>query len=393
MIGIEILKEKCTGCDVCLNECPFGAIIMDGEIAAITDSCTLCGICQESCPCEAIILHRETAVRSDTSEHKGIWIYAERSRKVTYELLGEARRLADKLGCEVSAVVMGENLQDEAQALICHGADVVFVADNPNLTPFNDEAHAHVLTELIEQHKPEIVLIGATTYGRSLAPRVSARLDTGLTADCTVLDIEAETGVLLQTRPAFGGNLMATIVCRYRRPQMASVRPGVLKPLPLDPARKGRIVFPDVKPPDVMRTRVIDVFKVASGDANLAEAEVVVAVGKGIGSQDNMSLAEDLAEALGGVVGASRAVVDAGWIDYSRQIGQTGKTVAPKLYIACGLSGAVQHTAGMASAETIVAINKDPDAPIFKIAHYGIVGDVRNVLPELIRELRERKQA
>jgi electron transfer flavoprotein alpha subunit len=392
MIGIEILRDKCTGCGLCLGECPFGAIIMEGDVAAVTESCTLCGVCQQACPVEAIILERETTVREDASDYKGIWVYAEHSRKVNYELLGEARRLAEKLGCEVSAVLMGEDLQDEAQRLIRFGADVVYVVDNSSMMPFNDEIHAHVLTELIRQHKPEIVLIGATTYGRSLAPRVSARLDTGLTADCTVLDIEEETGVLLQTRPAFGGNLMATIVCRDRRPQMATVRPGVLKPLPEDLARKGRVVNCEVKLPQTVRTRVVDVLRVASSEVSLEEAEVVVAVGKGIGSQDNLSLAESLAEALGGVVGASRAAVDAGWIEYGRQIGQTGKAVAPRLYIACGVSGAVQHTAGMAGAETIVAINKDPDAPIFKIAHYGIIGDVRDVLPELIRELKERRR-
>ena len=391
MIGIEILRDRCTGCELCLGQCPFGAIVMDAKVAAITDSCTLCGACQEACPCEAITLKRESVSRGDISEYKGIWVYAEQSRKVTYELLGEARRLADKLSCDVSAVLMGEGVQDEAQTLISFGADVVYTVDNPQLTPFNDEAHAHVLTELIRQYKPEIVLVGATTYGRSLAPRVSARLDTGLTADCTVLDIEEETGVLLQTRPAFGGNLMATIVCRDRRPQMATVRPGVLKPLSADATRLGKVVSSKVNLTMDLRTRVLDVVRATSGAVNLGEAEVVVAVGKGIGSRDNLSLAEGLAEALGGVVGASRAVVDAGWIDYSRQIGQTGKTVAPKLYIACGLSGAVQHTAGMASAETIVAINKDPDAPIFKIAHFGIVGDVRDVLPELIKEIRERK--
>ncbi|KAF0196282.1 MAG: electron transfer flavoprotein alpha subunit [Bacillota bacterium] len=391
MIGIEILKGRCTSCGLCLSECPFGAIIMDGDVVAITDACTLCGACQEGCPSKAILFERKTVSREDVSEYKGILVYAEQSRKVTYELLGEARRLADKLGCNVSAVLIGKDLQGEAQELISFGADVVFAADNPSLALFNDEIHAHILTELIRQHKPEIVLIGATIYGRSIAPRVSARLDTGLTADCTLLDIEDGTGVLLQTRPAFGGNLMATIVCRERRPQMATVRPGILKPLPVDVARQGTVVFMEVKFPKSVRTKVVDVFLVALGDVNLGEAEVVVAVGKGIGSQDNMSLAEDLAKVLGGVVGASRAVVDAGWIEYSRQIGQTGKTVAPKLYIACGLSGAVQHTAGMVNAETIVAINKDPDAPIFKIAHVGIVGDVRHVLPEITKLIKEKK--
>lgn len=390
MVDIRVLDDKCTGCGLCLGACPFSAIVMDGAFARITEACTYCGACVDSCPFAAILLEREEAPPVDNSDYAGIMVYVERSRAVGFELLGEARRLAEKLGCKVYAVALGDDSPQQASSLIAHGADVVLTVEDSLLNAYNDELHAHALTELILSHKPEIVLVGATTYGRSLAPRVAARLDTGLTADCTVLDIEEGTGVLLQTRPAFGGNLMATIVCRDRRPQMASVRPGVMKAMNPDWQRSGLTQRCVVSLPVSLRTRVIAEHRLSSGQMSISDAEVVIAVGKGIGSMENVRMAEELAKAINGSLGASRAAVDAGWVDYSRQIGQTGKTVAPKLYIACGISGAVQHTAGMASADTIIAINKDPDAPIFKIAHYGIVGDVREVLPELVKAVRER---
>ncbi|HSL93867.1 MAG TPA: electron transfer flavoprotein subunit alpha [Bacillota bacterium] len=390
MVDIRVLDDKCTGCGLCLGACPFSAIVMDDLVARITDACTFCGACVDACPFEAILLEREAAPEVDNSDYSGIMVYAERSRSVGLELLGEGRRLAKKLNCQVYAVSLGDDAAKQASSLIAHGADVVLTVADPRLNSFNDELHAHVLTALIEKRKPEIVLVGATTYGRSLAPRVAARLKTGLTADCTVLDIEEGTGILLQTRPAFGGNLMATIVCRDRRPQMASVRPGVMKSMPADWQRTGLISECDIELPEKLRTRVISEHKLSSSQVSISDAEVVIAVGKGIGSMENVRMAEELARAINGSLGASRAAVDAGWVDYGRQIGQTGKTIAPKLYIACGISGAVQHIAGMAAADTIVAINKDPDAPIFKIAHYGIVGDVREVLPELVKAIRER---
>ena len=390
MVDIRVLEDKCTGCGLCLGACPFSAIVMDEAYARITEACTYCGACVDSCPFAAILLEREEAPPVDHPDYSGIMVYVERSRAVGFELLGEARRLAEQLGCKVYAVVLGDDAPQQAPSLVAHGADVVLTVEDGLLNAYNDELHAHVLTALIVSHKPEIVLVGATTYGRSLAPRVAARLDTGLTADCTVLDIEEGTGVLLQTRPAFGGNLMATIVCRDHRPQMASVRPGVMKAMTPDWQRSGVTEQCVVSLPVSLRTRVIAEHRLSSGQMSISDAEVVIAVGKGIGSLENVRLAEELAKAINGSLGASRAAVDAGWVDYSRQIGQTGKTVAPKLYIACGISGAVQHTAGMASADTIIAINKDPDAPIFKIAHYGIVGDVREVLPELVKAVRER---
>ena len=311
-------------------------------------------------------------------------------RDVSYELLGEATRLAVTLGTVVSAVFIGEGIAALAEGIIHHGADEVYVVDRPDLRHFNDELYADIFTQLIEKYRPEIVLMGATTYGRSLAPRVASRLNTGLTADCTELTIDTETMALLQTRPAFGGNLMATILCPHRRPQMATVRPRVMKALVPDYGRIGQIHRVYLPKPETLKTRVLEVVNNLSESINLAEAEVVVAVGKGIGSSHNLDIIKEFASVLGGAMAASRPVVDAGWMDVSLQIGQTGKTVAPKLYFACGISGAVQHLAGMSSAETIVAINKDPEAPIFKVAHYGIVGDVMEVIPALIEEIKER---
>jgi electron transfer flavoprotein alpha subunit len=244
--------------------------------------------------------------------------------------------------------------------------------------------------QLVEKYKPEIVLIGATTYGRSLAPRVASRLNTGLTADCTGLEIDPEKKILLQTRPAFGGNLMATIICPNHRPQMSTVRPKVMKPLEPDFSRSGEIIQPNVVIPENLKVKVLDVVQTVCETVSLSEADIIVSGGRGLGDAKNYALVEELARVLGGAAGASRAIVDAGWVDYSHQVGQTGKTVGPKVYFACGISGAVQHLAGMSSSDIIIAINKNPDAPIFKIATFGIVGDVREILPELIKQFKER---
>lgn len=341
---------------------------------------------------EAIELQRAETTEITANPAGGIWVFAEQSegqpRKVVLELLGEANRLAIVRNASVTAVIFGEGLSPASRQLIHYGAHQVLVADHAALRLYNDELYAELLSDLICEHRPEIVLIGATSYGRSLAPRVASRLNTGLTADCTTLSIEADSGVLLQTRPAFGGNLMATIVCPHHRPQMATVRPQVMLALPPDSSRQGLVIPVGYRPPQELRTRVLQVCRTALGSASLADAEVVVAVGRGIGSAANLDLCRELAIALGGVLGATRPVVDAGWMDYSQQIGQTGKTVAPRLYIACGISGAVQHLAGMSSAETIVAINQDPDAPIFQLANFGIVGDLVDVIPELLQALK-----
>jgi electron transfer flavoprotein alpha subunit len=394
MAEIRVLREQCIGCEACVVACPFGQIAMVDQAAQIGEGCTLCGSCVEACPIAAIELTRAEQKSAPDSGHSGIWVFAEQQagqpRSVVLELLGAAQRLASTKGCPVSAVLLGHNLSSAIVQLIAYGADQVLVADHPALERYNDELYADLLASLIQEHRPEIVLLGATAYGRSLAPRVASRLGTGLTADCTELSIDQESGLLLQTRPAFGGNLMATIVCPQHRPQMATVRPRVMRALEPDFSRKGLVIPVPYQPPRTLRTRVLEVFRDQVGGANLADASVVVAVGKGIGSAANLPLFEQLAAALGGVVGATRPVVDAGWVSYSQQIGQTGKTVAPKLYIACGISGAVQHLAGMSSAETIVAINKDPEAPIFKLAHHSLVGDVLEIVPELLRQLEQR---
>lgn len=395
MASIRIITEKCYGCRICLKACPFNAIDMVDKKAVIQDSCTLCGACVSSCRFEAIELEKdETEAAGDISAYRGVWVFAEQKdgevANVVLELLGEGRKLADRLGEKLSAVLPGDGMEAAARKLVSYGADNVYMVDHPSLKRFNDESYADIFTQLIEKYKPEIVLMGATTYGRSLAPRVASRLNTGLTADCTKLEIDPERRLLLQTRPAFGGNLMATIICPDHRPQMATVRPKVMKALDPDLSRIGEIIRPDVVIPEDTRVKVIDVVTTLCEKVSLTEADIIVSGGRGLGDPKNFALVEELADLLGGAVGASRAVVDAGWIDYSHQVGQTGKTVGPKVYFACGISGAVQHLAGMSSSDTIIAINKDPEAPIFKAATLGIVGDVLEVLPALISEFKKR---
>ena len=329
-------------------------------------------------------------------ESKNLWVVVETeegaAKNVGYELLSVGRTLADKLGEQLVALVMGKNVQAVAQASIAYGADQVLLVEGDEYETYNTDAATYAVVTLIEKYHPSIVLYGATNNGRDLAPRVACRLETGLTADCTELDIDEETGLLVSTRPTFGGNLMATILCPDHRPQMSTVRPGVFKKGTPDEGRTGEIVAEDVHiDPAQIRVSLVERVKEVAEAVNLEEAEIIVSGGRGLKEEKGFELIRELAEVLGATVGASRAAVDAGWISHVHQVGQTGKTVAPKLYIAVGISGAIQHLAGMSGSDTVVAINKDPDAPIFDVADYAVVGDLYEVVPALIEAVRAKK--
>ncbi|MBM3250281.1 MAG: 4Fe-4S dicluster domain-containing protein [Candidatus Omnitrophica bacterium] len=422
---IQVIVEKCTGCMLCIKACPFDAIrIMDrpegrglasdrpeghglasfgqshsqSQKKAIIDlnKCTLCGACVPACKFKAILIEKtpEKCSLPDIKDYKGIWVFAEqklgKAQSVSYELLGKARELADKLKCQVSAVFIGHNLKDQLDELIWHGADNIYLVEAPEIANFQDEPYTRILVELVKKYKPEILLCGATAIGRSLISRVAIKIKAGLTADCTGLDIDPEKKILLQTRPAFGGNIMATIISPNYRPQMATVRHKVFQPMQPDKHRKGKVIKEAFDAAVYeSRTKLLDIVEEVETLVNLAEADIIVSGGRGMGGPENFKLLEELAHALGAAVGASRAAVDSGWMPYSHQVGQTGRTVAPKIYFACGISGQIQHLVGMQSSKIIVAINKDPEAPIFKVATYGIVGDLFQVIPSLTKKFKE----
>lgn len=326
----------------------------------------------------------------DLSAYKDVWVFAEQRggviTPVVFELLGKGRDLASDIGdVKLCAILLGEDLSDMTTQLFEAGADVVYTADSPLLKNYTSDAYTKVISDAIHEFKPEIVLYGATHIGRDLAPRIAKRVSTGLTADCTKLDIDPETKGILQTRPAFGGNLMATIKCPNHRPQMSTVRPGVMDKAPVQKGRTGEVipVTLTLQESDI-RTKIIEIVKTAKDMVSLTDAEIIVSGGAGLGDASGFELIKKFADKVGGVVGASRAAVDAGWIDHSHQVGQTGTTVKPKIYIACGISGAIQHLAGMQTSDIIIAINKNPMAPIFEVADYGIVGDLYKVIPELM---------
>ena len=326
------------------------------------------------------------------SDYQGIWVFAEQRhgelQKVSLEILGESRRLADELGVKLTAVLLGNNIGHLANKLGEFGADEVLVADHRELENYTTDGYTKVLCELVNNRKPGIFFIGATFIGRDLGPRVAARLKTGLTADCTSLAVEVENGALLATRPAFGGNIMATIACPNHRPQMATVRPGVFSRLTeKNYDYKVENVNVELEASDI-RTTILEVVKANKQVIDISEAKIIVSGGRGVGSKENFSLLQELADTLGGVVGGSRGAVDKGWIERDYQVGQTGKTVRPSIYIACGISGAIQHVAGMQESDMIIAINKDESAPIMKVADYAIVGDLNKVIPEMINELK-----
>lgn len=386
--------DKCTLCGDCIPACPFAALEIQEDKLVVLDTCTLCGACIEVCPVDALsIVGADKEVRINPEEWRGIWVFAEERRgkiqSATYELLGAARRLSQKLDTEVTAVLLGDEVK-EPESLLKGGADKVIYVKDDSLAHFGVEPYSQVLSELIRERKPEIVLGAATFIGRSLLSRVAVKVYAGLTADCTGLDIDTDERLLLQTRPAFGGNIMATIICPKHRPQMATVRPKVMKPLEEPYKQEGEIE--EVSPSSLSnRVKLLDFLMDETSEVNIAEADIIVTGGRGLQEPKNFALIEELAHVLGGAVGASRSAVDAGWINYSHQVGQTGRTVSPKLYIAAGVSGAIQHLVGMQSSDYIVAINKDPNAPIFKVADLGIVDDLFKVIPKLTEELKKRK--
>ena len=394
---LKVDEKLCIGCGICEDSCPFGAINIEDGLAVIGDTCNLCGACVESCEVEALELEiAQGEVTGDLASWKGVWIYCEYRNgtlaPVSLELLGVGRQLANQLGVDLSAFLLGSGLPSVAEKLIGHGADIVYVADHEMLKDFNEDIYSSVTTDLIGKYKPEIVLAGATAIGRSFIPGVATALNTGLTADCTRLEIREKDGVLLQTRPAFGGNIMATIVCENHRPQMATVRPKVMVEAEFDDERSGEIVEVEISSEKLQsKVKVLESVTAQETQVNIQEADILVSGGRGLENEKGFELIHELAKTMGGKVSASRAVVDAGWIPYPHQVGQTGKTVAPKLYVACGISGAIQHVAGMQSAETIVAINRDKNATIFDVADIGVVGDLYEVIPKLIRKIEERR--
>ncbi|MDD5174548.1 MAG: electron transfer flavoprotein subunit alpha [Candidatus Omnitrophica bacterium] len=392
---IKIITEKCTGCTLCVRICPFGAIKVENKKAIIDLSkCNLCGACVDSCKFTAIVLDKGSVAKKDLSAYKDVWVFCEQKKGViqtiSFELLGEGKKLADKLGGKLCAVLLGENIESKVDEVAWRGADKVYLVDDARLKNYQDDSYTKVLVELVKEYKPEVILCGATVMGRSLISRVAITIDAGLTADCTGLDIDPKERLLLQTRPAFGGNIMATIITPNHRPQMSTVRHKVMKEPELDKSHKAEVIKKKYNDNILSsRTKIIDIVEEIEETINLSEADIIVSGGRGLGSPENFSQIKELAKVLGAAVGASRATVDAGWIPYSHQVGQTGKTVCPKLYIACGISGQIQHLIGMQSSKVILAINKDPDAPIFKVATYGIVGDIFEVIPALTKEFKK----
>jgi len=395
MALLDINREECTGCGACVSVCPFGALSLVDNIAVVNDQCTACGACLDVCPVSALSLpERPEAATEGLGAYQGVWVWIEQfqgqAASISWEMLGQGRRLADERKATLTACLLGHQVEHIAKEAIAYGADRVFWVDDPSLGVYRTQPYANTLVNLVRQYKPEIFLLGASSRGRDLAGSVATEIYTGLTADCTGLDIDPQTNLLRQTRPAFGGNIMATIICPNYRPQMATVRHRVFEMPTANAARQGQIVA--IRPAmseEQIATHVVD-FVTEQGQVNLADARIIVSGGRGVGGPEGFAPIRALAEVLGGAVGASRAAVDAGWIPYAHQVGQTGRTVRPDLYIACGISGAVQHLAGMGTAKIIVAINKDAEAPIFSFATYGLVGDLFQILPALTEQFKRK---
>ena len=396
---LKIDSEKCNACGLCVKSCPFGAVAVIDEVAQANEQCTLCGACVNVCPQAALDIERRQASPEELSRYKGVFVWVEcestgdldTPRKVAYEILTQGRRMADQLGERLCAVVLGNDRLSDLETLCYYGADRVLCCRHELLDRYSSDGFTSVLSAVIAREKPSVVLYGATPNGRDLAPRVAARMHLGLTADCTELGID-EHGQLIQTRPAFGGNIMATIISPYTRPQTATVRPNVFKAAEPDLTRPVVVEeVPVTLNKANIRTRLIEEILLESEEEKIDEARILVSAGRGCQDQVNLDTIRELARKLGGTLAGSRAIVELGWIPHSLQVGQSGTTVGPDLYIAIGISGAVQHVVGMSSSKKIIAINNDPAAPIFKIADLGIVGDALVIIPKLIEEIERIK--
>ena len=392
---LKVDQPICTLCGLCQKACPFGAIAAGKDAVTVDERCTLCGACVNICPAGALTIERRQASAEELAQYSGVFVWAECEahgerrgpRKVVYELLTHGRLLADRLGQPLVAVALGDERMDGLERLCVYGADRVLCCRHALLDRYTTDGFTTALAAVVAREKPAVLLFGATPNGRDLAPRVAARLRFGLTADCTGLEIDAE-GRLVQTRPAFGGNIMASIVSPWTRPQAATVRPNVFAAAPAAVDRPVRIEeFPVNLSKAAIRTKVVEEIATASDGETIEEARVIVSAGRGCGEPSNLDLVRRLAHRLGGTVAGSRAIVELGWIPHTRQVGQSGTTVGPELYVAVGISGAIQHVVGMSSSRKVVAINKDPEAPIFKVADIGVVGDALAILPKLLDEL------
>jgi electron transfer flavoprotein alpha subunit/NAD-dependent dihydropyrimidine dehydrogenase PreA subunit len=393
---LEIDKDKCVGYGGCVEACPLGALSLVDNLAVVDDKCTACGACLLACPVHALNLPEAKPQEAsiNLAQYSGVWVWVEqfqgRMGGISVEMLGEGRKLADSRKVALTACVLGHNVEHITKEAVSFGADRVFWADDASLAAYRTAPYAGTLINLVREYKPEIFLMGASSRGRDLAGSVASVLHTGLTADCTGLTIDPEKGLLLQTRPAFGGNIMATIICPNHRPQMATVRHRVFEMPVANPQRQGQVIA--IKPAlsaEQITTQVVDSI-LEQDEVNLADARVIVSGGRGMGGPAGFEIIRKLADVLGGAVGSSRSAVDAGWISYAHQVGQTGRTVRPDLYIACGISGQIQHLAGMKTSKVIVAINKNPDAPIFNVANYGIVGDFAQIGPALTEQFKKK---
>ncbi|GAB6174725.1 electron transfer flavoprotein subunit alpha [Paradesulfitobacterium aromaticivorans] len=436
-MSVVVDKAKCIGCGACVVECPVEALdLVDGLAVVDPNKCTNCGSCVTVCPANALSLpegavstttknseadkgeatefnkseplpdtvkdYAKTAVKREPvvaggDVWSGVWVIIEYKHgevaPVSWELLGEGRKLADAIGCGLCGVIVGHEVEPVIAEAFAYGAEKVYIVDDPVLKYFRTEPYAEAMTDLIRKYQPEIVLMGATAMGRDVFPAVATRMQTGLTADCTVLSVDPETKLLLQTRPAFGGNIMATIQCKKQRPQMSTVRPRVMAMPERVEGRQGEVIRQELGiTEDQVRTKVVEFIKGDAKSIFLDKAEIIVAVGLGIGSKKNMEIAQELADALGATIAGTRGAVEAGWLSHDQQVGQTGVTVRPKVYIALGISGAIQHLVGMETSDFIIAVNNDPDAGIFRVANYGIVGDLFQIVPAMTQEFKKRLQ-